>query len=123
MAMDTDQARKTWEKCSHHVETCCLFRQKLRILEIARAAAARNEPRLAPRAMHERMLETTTNDGLCCPVANGGSCPFSTRPKYDAELCELSVHSVIILRLHKRRKQHSILCEFEKQGDSATPLL
>jgi len=106
--------------CIWRTEVTCLFRQKLRLLKIAREhRAAGNAAPLSQRAMHERMWETTTDEALSCAVAQGGSCAFSAVPKYDPSLCELSVNGVVILRLHKRRNQHAVLCALEDQAWAA----
>ena len=103
--------------CQWRAETCCLLRDKLLMLEIARDhRAAGGATPLAPRTMHERMLEISADEDLCCPGANGGDCPFASSPKFDKGLCELSVNGFVILQLHKRRNQYAVLCAFEDQG-------
>jgi hypothetical protein len=66
--------------------------------------------------MYKRLLETTTDEALRCDVAEGGVCPFSPVPKYDAECCELSLNGIMLLRLKRRQNQHAILYAFEDQG-------
>jgi len=116
MARGTNH-NKAWEKCNWRVGTCCLFREKLKLLEIIRVhRAAANATPLLPRAMYRRMLETSTDDSLSCAVQKGGVCASTIVPTYDPELCELSVNGFVILRLHRRQSQHAILCAFEKGG-------
>jgi hypothetical protein len=108
---------ETWANCLWRAEACCLLRERLRLLEIARDhRAAGDATPLTPRAMRQRMLETSTDDSLRCSAADGCGCPLEVVPKHDRDRCELSVNGFVILRLGRRQNQHAVLCAFEDQG-------